>query len=61
MKDGAKAPSGETMFSLLGADNIIKTKTDGESRSYDVSKSPSSYFAKLTGASRVHGLKTPFL
>ena len=61
MKDGKKSASGETMFSLLGADNIIKSKTDDNYRSYDVSKSPDSYLNKLASASKVLGLKAPFL
>lgn len=61
MKDGKKSPSAETMFSLLGADSIIKNKAESKYRPYDVSKSPDSYLNKLKGASKVAGLKPPFL
>lgn len=61
LKNGQKVPSGETMFSLLGADNIMKKKPHDNYRARDVSKSPDSYFAKLTSASKVLGLKPPFL
>ena len=61
MKDGQKVPSGEAMFSLLGADNIMKKKSDSNYRAEDVFKSSNSYLAKLSSASKVLGLKAPFL
>lgn len=61
MKDAKKVPSGETMFSLLGADSIVKGKGDTNYVSYDVCKVPDSYLAKITAKSKRLGLKPPFL
>ncbi len=61
LKDSKKVPSGETMFSLLGADSIFRGKGDDNYMSYDVCKAPDSYLAKITAKSKRLGLKPPFL
>lgn len=49
------------MFSLLGADSVVKQKGDTKYRDCDVSKDPDSYLNRLATASKRLGLKTPFL
>lgn len=61
LKDGKKSPSGESMFSLLGADSIIKNKVDKGYTAYDVSKGANSYLSKLREASKRLGISSPFL
>mmetsp|Transcript_2271 Transcript_2271/g.4202 ORF Transcript_2271/g.4202 Transcript_2271/m.4202 type:complete len:640 (-) Transcript_2271:68-1987(-) len=59
--NGKKIPSDESIFALLGADNIIKKKNDPNYMDRDVCKSPESYFVRLRAASERLGLITPFL
>jgi hypothetical protein len=61
LKDGKKVPSGETMFALLGADNIMKSKAGDKYTAHDVSKAPDSYLSRINSASKYLGLKAPFL
>jgi len=61
LTDGAKVPSDESMFALLGVDSVVKKSEGDDYRACDVSKSPNSYFHRLRAANKRLGLDTPFL
>lgn len=61
LMDSKKEPSDETMFSLLGVDNVVKKKGDQSYREDDVCRSPNSYFERLKFTTTQMGIDMPFI
>ena len=62
ISDGCKAPSQETLFTLLGADNIVRAKKhENNTPLRNSAIAPDSYFRRLQSACARHAVQTPFL
>lgn len=58
-KDKGKVPSDESVFALLGVDNLLRKKHEATKR--NSASSPDSFPHSLQATCRKHGVRTPFL
>lgn len=59
--DSKKESSDETMFALLGVDNIVKKKEDPSYKEDDVCRNPNSYFERLKSTTKEMDIDMPFI